>query len=254
LCLLIIAGGVTVPSLLQSIPASNSLLAALPRKDCEQLLVNCEPIELISGDELCRTEEFISHVYFPTESVISLVTPINGKAGLEMGLIGNEGMLGITLILGVDVAPFHAKVQISGSALRITAPLFLDEFAQNPALRRELQRYLYVSLRRLAQTAACTHFHVVEARLARWLLMAQDRAHSDTFHVTHVFMAYMLGVRRVGVTKAANSLQKQKFISYYRGDITILDRAGLEAASCGCYRAEKEVYERIMSYPSSSVS
>lgn len=237
----------------QSVSANNRLLAALPYKGREQLLANCEHIELIFSDALYRPGELITHVYFPTESFISLVVPINGSAGLEVGLIGDEGMLGITLILGIDIAPFHALVQKAGPALRITTPLFLRELKQSPPLQRELQRYLYVLMSQLAQTAACTHFHAVEARLARWLLMAQDRAHSNTFYVTHVSIAYMLGVRRVGVTKAANSLQKQKLISYRRGDITILDRVGLEAASCGCYRTEKEVYERILGYPSSAL-
>ena len=161
-------------------------------------------------------------------------------------MVGSEGMLGITLILGVDVAPFHALVQGAGPALRIETAAFLRELKQSPALQRELQRYLYVSMSQLAQTAACNRFHVVEARLARWLLMTQDRAHSDTFHVTHIFMAFMLGVRRVGITKAANSLQRQNLIRYHRGNITVLDRAGLEIASCGCYQAGRETYERIL--------
>ncbi len=230
----------------KAVPASNRLLAALPRKDCEQLLANCEEIELIFAEVLYRPGELIPHVYFPTGSFISLVTPIDGGVSLEVRLIGNEGMLGITLMLGVDVSPFHAMVLGAGPALRITAPSFLHELEQNPALQQELKRYLYVSMSQLAQTAACTRFHVVEARLARWLLMTQDRAHSDYFHVTHELMAHMLGVRRVGITKAANSLLKQKLIRYRRGDIMILDRIGLEAASCGCYRADKEIYERIL--------
>jgi len=226
--------------------ATNRLLATLPRKDSEQLLANCEEIELIFAEVLCRPGELISHVYFPTGCSISLVNPINGDAGLEVGLIGNEGMFGSTLILGVDVAPFHALVQGAGPALRMTTALFLHELEQSPALQLALKRYLYMSMSQLAQTAACTRFHLVEARLARWLLMTQDRAHSNHFHVTHVFLSYLLGVRRVGITKAANSLLKQKLISYRRGDITILDRAGLEAASCECYRADKEIYERVM--------
>lgn len=230
----------------QTVPVTNRLLAALSRKDREQLLANSEKIELVFSEVLYRAGEVITHVYFPIESFISLMTPINGGAGLEVRLIGNEGMLGIALMLGVDVAPFHALVQGAGSALRITAPSFLRELEHSPALQQELKRYLYVSMSQLAQTAACNRFHVVEARLARWLLMTKDRAHSDHFHVTHELMAYMLGVRRVGITKAANSLQKQKLISYRRGDITILDRVGLEAASCECYRADKETYERIL--------
>ncbi len=230
----------------QVVPTTNRLLGALPPKDREQLLANCEEIELIFAEVLYRPGELISHVYFPTGSYISLMTPINGGAGLEVRLIGNEGMLGISLMLGVDVEPFQAMVLGAGPALRITAPLFLRELEQSPALQLELMRYLHVSMSQLAQTAACTRFHVVKARLARWLLMTQDRAHSDHFHVTHELMAHMLGVRRVGITKAANSLLKQKLISYHRGDVTILDRIGLEAASCGCYRADKETYKRLL--------
>jgi len=229
-----------------AVQATNQLLDALPPKDCEQLLSKCEHIELNFAEVLCRPGERISHVYFPTGSFISLMTPVDDKAGLEVGLIGNEGMLGITLMLGVDLAPFHALVQGAGPALRMTASAFLSELGQSATLQQKLKRYLYVSMSQLAQTAACTRFHVVEARLARWLLMTQDRAHSNYFHVTHVFLAYILGVRRVGITKAANALQKRKLISYQRGNITIIDRAGLEAASCGCYRADKESYARIL--------
>ena len=230
----------------QTVYATNRLLAALPREDCEQLLTHCEQIELIFAEELYRPGEPIPYVYFPIGSSISLMNPINENAGLEVGLIGNEGMLGITLMLGVNVAPFHALVHGAGPALRMTASSFLHGLEQSPALQLELKRYLYVSMSQLAQMSTCTRFHVVEARLARWLLMTQDRAHSDHFHVTQVFLAYMLGVRRVGITKAANSLLKKKLISYRRGDITILDRVGLEAASCECYRADKETYERLL--------
>ncbi len=230
----------------KAVSASNLLLAALPSKDREQFLAQCEPVELTFTEVLYRAGELIPHVYFPTESFISLVRPLDNGASLEVGLVGNEGMLGITLILGIHDALFHALVQGAGPALRITVPSFLRQLEQSPALQRELKRYLYVSMSHLAQTAACTRYHVVEERLARWLLMTQDRAHSDTFHVTHIFLAYMLGVRRVGITKAANSLQKQKLIRYRRGDITILDRAGLEAVSCGCYRDEKVIYQNIL--------
>lgn len=233
--------------MIQATPAANRLLSALPREDREQLLANGEQVELILAEVLHRAGERILHVYFPTGSFISLVTSIDDSANLEAGLIGNEGMLGISLTLDVDVAPFHALVQGAGPALRLTAPSFLRELHRSPALQRALKRYLYVTRVQLAQTAVCGHFHVVEARLARWLLMAQDRAHADTFHVTHVFLAYMLGARRVGITSAAKSLQQQQLISYHRGEITILDRVGLEAASCGCYRAGKEAYERILS-------
>jgi len=224
----------------------NRLLAGMPRKDRQRFLAGCTSVDLPIGAILAEPGERIRRLYFPTESFISLTTPTDMGTTLEVGMVGNEGMLGISLILGVDVAPLHALVQGEGKTLRMSMVPFRHELGQSRALERVMKRCLYVQVSQIAQTAACTHFHLVEARLARWLLMTHDRAHSDDFHIIHEFLAFMLGVRRVGVTKAASSLQRRRLISYHRGDITILDRRGLEAASCGCYAVDKATYARFM--------
>lgn len=224
----------------------NTLLASLPRKDRAHFLAACEPIDLAFIETLAEPGERIRHVYFPTASFISMTTATSDHSNLEVGLVGDEGMLGASLLLDVDISPLRAIVQGAGPALRMGVAPFRLALAQSPAMERHLKHYLYVVMRQVAQAAACNRFHVVEARLARWLLMTHDRAHTDTFHITHDFLAYMLGVRRVGVTKAATALQRRGLIHYHRGDITILDLPGLQAAACECYTVDKAVYAQIM--------
>ena len=227
-------------------PPANRLLAALPSKERRRIIASCETVKLAFGEILAEPGDVIRHIYFPTQCFISLVIPVSGHAGLEVGLVGDEGMLGISVVLGVNISPLHAVVQGEGPVLRMEASRFRSELALSSALQPTLMRYIAVILGQLAQTAACTRFHVVEARLARWLLMSGDRAHSETFHVTHEFLAYMLGVRRVGVTKAASSLQTRGLIGYRRGDVTIVDRVGLESACCGCYASDNAAYAKVM--------
>jgi Crp-like helix-turn-helix domain len=171
---------------------------------------------------------------------------VPGRAGLEVGLVGAEGVLGIPVMLGVNVWPLRGVVLGAGPAWRMETAPFRRQLEHSGALRRHLQRYLYATLRQLAQSAACARFHVVEERLARWLLMMHDRAHARAFDITQEFLASMLGVRRVGVTEAASLLQRRKLIAYRRGHIAVLDRPGLEAAACGCYEAEKAMYAQML--------
>ena len=225
---------------------TNRLLDRLPAGDRARVLARCDKVDLTFADVLDKPGDAIEHVYFPTDSFISLVKPMAGKASLEVGLTGNEGFHGIPVALGVEISPVEALVQGSGSALRMGAAEFRRELARTPTLQARVDRYIYVLLSQVIQTAGCNRFHVVEQRAARWLLMTADRTHSPTFRLTHEFLASMLGVRRVGITEAATALQKRGFIGYARGVITIRDRKGLERASCACYRADLSTYKRIL--------
>jgi CRP-like cAMP-binding protein len=224
----------------------NLLLASIPDAERRRLIAACETVELRFGSVICEQHARIQYIYFPTGGFISLLAQLDGRPGLEVGLVGTEGAVGVAIALGVNLAPVSAVVQGSGSALRIEATRFRRELDRSPALRLAISRYLYVFVCQLAAMAACARFHLVEARLARWLLMTRDRAASDDFYLTQEFMAYMLGVRRVGVTRAARILRSRRLVSYSRGNINILDVGGLAAASCSCYATAQNTYASVM--------
>jgi CRP-like cAMP-binding protein len=225
---------------------TNSLLRALSRKECRHMLARCEQVSLTYGEILNEPGDQIRHVYFPNTGLISLLTPVDGHASVEVGMVGSEGMAGMPLVLGINVSPVRALVQGSGTASRMKAKSFRDELKRNPVLQRELNRYLHMLMAQVTQTAACNRHHLLRERLARWLLMTHDRMRTNKFLLTQEFLAHMLGVRRVGVTKAATLLQKKKLIRYNRGHITILDRKGLERASCRCYGAVNDIRDRML--------
>jgi CRP-like cAMP-binding protein len=241
-----------MPKPVLSLLPANGLIASLPRADREFVSSQCELTELIFGKPLCNPGDTIRHVYFPTNSYISLITPAAASESLEVGMVGNEGVFGITLLLGVRISALLGLVQGGGSALRMSASRFGTVTNDSAPFRRTLNRYLYVLTAQIAQTAVCNRFHLLDARMARWLLMTQDRAHSDTYRLTHAFLAYMLGVRRAGVTEAAGRLQTKGLIRYAHGTLTVLDRRGLEAVSCSCYAALKATYQQHLHRPESS--
>jgi len=226
--------------------AENRLIALLPRRDRAALLAACEPVQMAFGTMLCEPGKPTRHAYFPNDCVISLVTAGASAPGLEVGMAGREGMLGAELALGVSAIPLRALVHGAGTAWRIAAAPFRRQITGSKALQLSLNRYVYVLMAQLATAAACTRFHNVQPRLARCLLMTHDRADSDSFHLTHEFLAHMLGVRRVGITGAASDLQRHGLIRYHRGNITVLDRAGLEAAACSCYQADRRAYDAMV--------
>ncbi len=230
-------------------PAGNRLIDALPPRQRRDFIARCEAAPLVAGQTLCEAGQHQDYAWFPLTGFISLATRIDAHAPLELALIGNEGMLGASLAQGVDAAPSGAVVLGAGRALRLTATQLRRALRDSPQLRRVLDRYLYVLAIQLARSAACLGFHKIEPRLARWLLTAHDGAQDDSFHLTHDALAGMLGVRRSSITVAAGALQRSGLIVYVRGAIGILDRAGLEAAACSCYRAMLADYGRTMKPP-----
>jgi CRP-like cAMP-binding protein len=226
--------GVQVAAVLAD-PDSNLLIANLPRREAERLLSMCDEFEMEPGTVLCEVDAPYGHAYFPTTGLISLVSSLQGQNPLEMALIGKEGMLGATLLLGIDTVPIRAIVHSRGCAARISATKLKRQLRDSPMLRERLSHYLYMRVVELSLLAGCIRYHRIEQRLARALLLAHDRVAGESFYLTHGYLADMLGVRRSSITIAAGDLQDRKLISYTRGNITILDRPGMEAMSCECY-------------------
>jgi CRP-like cAMP-binding protein len=225
----------------------NWLLTGLPKEEYARLLPNLEAVTLNVGQVLNQPHEPIQYLYFPDNGcVVSLATAMEDGSTVEVGAVGSEGMLGLSVFWGVQTSPYGAIVQIPGSALRLNADVLKRMLSELGSLHSILLRYTHAVVVQIAQTAACNCRHSVEERFARWLLVCHDRARSDDFPLTHEFIAEMLGVRRASITESAVGFQKKGWIRYKRGHITILDRFGLEKAACECYRVVRQELERYL--------
>ena len=216
-------------------PVPNRVLAAAGRQEYVRLFPDLEPITLPFGEVLYQPGDVIRYVYFPCDSLVSLLTVVDNHLALEVGMVGCEGLVGVGYSLGVATSPVKAMVQGEGTALRMVAATFREALQHSQPLQRSVWLYTHALIAQISQTAACNRFHPIQARLARWLLMTRDRVGSNQFHLTHEFLANMLGVRRVGVTEAASGLKRRKLIDYSRGNIDLVDGAGLEQMACSCY-------------------
>jgi CRP-like cAMP-binding protein len=223
----------------------NRLLATLPKNEYKRLLPKLKTVSLVLGEVLYEPGAAIKYVYFPNDSIISLISKLSGTPGLEVGMVGNEGVAGLAVFMGVSLSSTRAMVQGSGTAMRMSSAAVRSEANRLGSLHTLLHRSSHSLLTQVSQSSACNRFHFVNARLARWLLMTKDRLGADEFPLTQEFLSTMLGVRREGVSKAAGALQAGKLIRYNRGVITVLNRRGLEAKSCQCYaiiKAETDAY------------
>lgn len=226
-------------------PAQNRLISLLPPADRKRVLERCERTVHEIEEVLAEEGEPIQYAWFPTTGAISQIQP--SEAGwIEVALVGYEGMVGIGLLVGVGKSLVIATTQAPGDLLRMPARAFKAEMERSSAFRKIMGAYAYVQMKQMTLAVACNRFHVVEQRLARWLLMAGDRARSRRFNMTHDVLAQMLGVRRPGVTSAASALQARSLIRYSRGVLDILDRPGLEKASCECYRLQLAAYNDVV--------
>lgn len=233
-------------SKLPPLPAKNRLLAALPVEEYEALFPHLEQVSLTYKQSIYQPNEPIEYVYFLSHDIISLVVSTEDGGVVEAATVGNEGMVGIPVFLEADTVPSVAIVQVPGDALRMKADAFRDWVARSQPFQYLLKRYTQVMFNSIMQTAACNRLHEIEQRCCRWLLMTHDRVESDKFSLTQEFLAQMLGVRRPSVSVVASILQKAEPIRYTRGKIAILDRSGLEAATCECYRVIKQEFDRLL--------
>ena len=226
-------------------PHVNRLLATLPKNEYQRLLPKLKTVNLVLGEVLYEPGDAIKYVYFHNDSIISLISELSETALLEVGMVGNEGMAGLSVFMGVNSSATLALVQGSGTAMRMSSAAVRTEANRLGSLHHLLHRYSHSLLAQVSQSSACNRFHLVDARLARWLLMTKDRLGVEEFPLTQEFLSKMLGIRREGVSKAAGALQAAKLIRYSRGIITLLNRPGLEAKSCECYtiiKADTDAY------------
>ena len=227
-------------------PTKNRLLAMLPREEYERILPHLGHVSFALGEVVYESGGRMSYIYFPSTAVISLLYMMENGSSAEMGMAGKEGVVGVALFMGGDTMPNRAVVQSAGGAFRMKTKVLQEEFARGGAFQRLLLRYTQALLTQMSQTAVCNRLHEIEQQLCRWLLLSHDRLDSDELVMTQELIANMLGVRREGVTAAAGRLQEQGLISYVRGRIQVLDRRGLEAAACECYKVVKDEYDRLL--------